>query len=185
MWGVNVFCWETLNTFIFTDEEQLRESRQKCGQQKAIIYTNLQSSEETPNLSGVQAKQCGSKSLSSEQAYVKMPSVTEQKKAHSIRYFTGQKVYLHFIDVFIHVYTYIHAKYMSNIFFNIQIYFITPGCQHHTNVLFYIRVCASACPHTGTGRCLWVSINYQLESECKTDTRCPLLSIMISLPLFR
>ena len=80
---------------------------------------------------------------------------------------------------------YIHAKYMSNIFFNIQIYFITPGCQHHTNVLFYIRVCASACPHRGTGRCLWVSINYQLESECKTDTRCPLLSIMLSLPLFR
>lgn len=134
------------------------EIKTKCGQQKAIIYTNLQSAERTPNISGVQAKALGSKSLSTEHAYIKMLQITQWKKSLSLHYFTAQNVYFHFIHVFVcicmHIYT--HIKCTLNIFnMHIQIHFVTRRYHCHTNVLFYVSVCKHSCAHTGVGRCVF------------------------------
>lgn len=104
------------------------------------------------------SKALGSKSLSTEHAYIKMLQITQWKKSLSLHYFTAQNVYLHFIHVFVcicmHIYT--HIKCTLNIFnMHIQIHFVTRRYHCHTNVLFYVSVCKHSCAHTGAGRCVF------------------------------
>lgn len=63
---------------MFTDEEQLRKSNKMWPTKGHYLYKSA-SAQRTPNISGIQAKQLGSKSLSSEHSYIKMLQINSER----------------------------------------------------------------------------------------------------------
>lgn len=131
-WGNQDKMWPTKGNYLYKSAIRWKDSKRfRCTSRAAWLQ--------------VQYRTCIYKNAANNTA----------KELHSIHYLTTKMFTCILLMYCLFLCVYMHVIYMVNILFNIptQIHFITPGYRHHTNVLFYICVCASerVCMHTVTG----------------------------------